>query len=390
MQESAPEPVSTSWQPSVALLKLRADHQASVPALGAERAIHYTEFYKANRISSPALRKARALADHLARRSIRIHPGEVIVGSHTEHRIGAICFAELAGVAMLEDIFRFPSRRTDPLHIDPAARRKLLFSVIPYWLSKNLAAQAFPLLKRLAYFRDQLAGKRFIITEAGGVAHFLPNYADLIGQGTEGLRTRIAKVMNRQPAWPKENRDQLEANLIALEALEAFADRYRKLAAELGRQDIVEVLDVVPRKPAATLRQALQMIWLFQMIIQIESLDQGISLGRLDQYLYPLYKKEVSDGSFDADGIAGDLGEEAFHLVQPGSRGRREVEMEARVLFQPLLDLSVLVGGVGGLNEERPLSALGPGWVETPRLIRCVFGRCSSVACLRKLVQSAG
>ena len=47
-----------------------------------------------------------------------------------------------------------------------------------------------------------------------------------------------------------------------------------------------------------------------------------------------------------ADGIAGDLGEEAFHLVQPGSRGRREVEMEARVLFQPLLDLSVLVGGV--------------------------------------------
>lgn len=307
MQESAPEPVSTSWQPSVALLKLRADHQASVPALGAERAIHYTEFYKANRISSPALRKARALADHLARRSIRIHPGEVIVGSHTEHRIGAICFAELAGVAMLEDIFRFPSRRTDPLHIDPAARRKLLFSVIPYWLSKNLAAQAFPLLKRLAYFRDQLAGKRFIITEAGGVAHFLPNYADLIGQGTEGLRTRIAKVMNRQPAWPKENRDQLEANLIALEALEAFADRYRKLAAELGRQDIVEVLDVVPRKPAATLRQALQMIWLFQMIIQIESLDQGISLGRLDQYLYPLYKKEVSDDSFDADAFRDDF-----------------------------------------------------------------------------------
>ncbi len=41
------------------------------------------------------------------------------------------------------------------------------------------------------------------------------------------------------------------------------------------------------------------MIWFFQVAIQIESLDQGISLGRLDQYLLPLYQREVAEGTWD-------------------------------------------------------------------------------------------
>lgn len=307
MEHSKPQLVTTTWRPSATVEKLRADHNASTPSVGAERAIHYTKFYKTTKEPSPPLRKARALADHLARRSIQIHDNEIIVGSHTEHRIGAICYPELAGVVMLEDIFRFKSRETNPLHVDPSAKRKLLLSVIPYWLSKNLAAQAFPLIKRLQYFSDQLVGERFIITETGGIAHFPPNFEDLITQGTEGLRVRIQNVLKQAPTTSQDKRDQLEANLIAIDALEAFSDRYKKLALELGRQDIVDVLTEVPRKPAANLRQALQMIWLFQMVIHIESLDQGISLGRVDQYLYPLYLKEVAQGTFDPDGFRNDF-----------------------------------------------------------------------------------
>jgi pyruvate formate-lyase/glycerol dehydratase family glycyl radical enzyme len=295
-----PELETTSWRPSATVMKLRAEHDASVPALGAERAIHYTKFYKTTKEPSAALRKAKALADHLARRSIRIYDGEVIVGTHTEHRIGAICYAELAGVVMLEDIFRFESRQINPLHVNPSAKRELLLSVIPYWLTRNLAARAFPFAKRMQYFRDQLDGTRFIITEAGGVAHFVPNFEDIIAQGTNGLRARINKGL-KKPGLTPEKQNQLEAGLITLDALEAFSDRYKSLAVKQGRQDIADVLAQVPRKPASNLREALQMVWLFQMVIQIESLDQGISLGRLDQYLYPLYLKEISRGSFDAD-----------------------------------------------------------------------------------------
>ena len=47
-----------------------------------------------------------------------------------------------------------------------------------------------------------------------------------------------------------------------------------------------------------------------------------------------------------ADAIAGDEGEEAFDLVEPGTGRRREVHMEARMPFEPRFDLGMLVRGV--------------------------------------------
>tara|TARA_R110002072_G_scaffold27869_1_gene90299 strand:+ start:261 stop:2537 length:2277 start_codon:yes stop_codon:yes gene_type:complete len=286
--------------PSEAVVRLRAAHDASMPGLGAERAIHYTNFYKTSREPSAALKKAGALADHLARRSIQIADGEMFAGHHTEHRIGAICYAELAGVVMLEDIFRFESRRTNPLYVDPVSRRELLLSVIPYWLPRNLAAKAFPLSKVVRNVREQLRADQFIIPETGGIAHFVPDYPEVLAQGTDGLRARIETRLE-DGSLTAGQVNQLKANLIALDGLDAFAGRYRALAEQQGRDDLADVLQQVPRRPARTLREALQMLWLFQMVIQIESLDQGVSLGRMDQYLYPLYRKEVADGRFDAD-----------------------------------------------------------------------------------------
>ncbi len=300
--QASPRACANSWTPSAAVLKLRADHEASRPALGAERAIHYTEFYKSCHEVSAPLRKAKALADHLSRRSIQICDGETIIGHHTEHRIGAICHVELAGVAMLADIFRFETRQTNPLYVNPTAKRKLAISVLPYWLTRNLAVKAFPFRKRMSYLRDQSVAARFVINEAGGVAHFLPNFEDVITQGTDGLRRRVQASL-QQPGLSQREQDQLEANFISLGALEEFSDRYRELAASMGRRDIVEVLTNVPRRPPSNLREALQLIWFVQMIIQIESIDQGISLGRMDQYLYPLYLKEQAGGEFDPDGF---------------------------------------------------------------------------------------
>lgn len=144
-------PSGPSWCPSERIQKLAADHVRAVPSVGVERALHYTEFYKneAKRHRTAPQRTARSLADHLRRRTIRIYEHELIVGTHTEHRIGAICHVEKAGVAMLEDLFRFEKRAVNPLAIDPKARWTLLRSVIPYWVNRNLIAQSFPFPHRI-------------------------------------------------------------------------------------------------------------------------------------------------------------------------------------------------------------------------------------------------
>ena len=295
--------IVNEWSPSSRINKLLEAHTKSKAGLGAERAIHYTEFYKkkGGAYKNTSILKAEALAYHLRKRSIRIHKHELIVGSHTEHRIGAICHIELAGFAMLEDLFRFEKRAVNPLYVDPKSRRKLVFSVIPYWLTKNLSAKAFPLFQGMKYMYEQLNAKQFVINEAGGIAHFLPNYAELITLGTQGLNAKIEQQAQNNLSQPQQN--QQNAHKIALKGLEHFAARYRQLAIENNNFEIAKLLERSPYKPAETLQEALQTIWFFQMVIQIESLDQGISLGRIDQYLYPLYLKEKTKDNFDPNHI---------------------------------------------------------------------------------------
>ena len=130
----------STWQPSAGIQKLYADHSAATPTIGAERALHYTEYYKKRAApeASALRRSAESLAYHLDRRSIRIHEGELIVGSHTEHRIGAICHIEKAGAAMLEDVLSFETRDVNPLALAlPGVKWTLLRKVIPYWLNRE-------------------------------------------------------------------------------------------------------------------------------------------------------------------------------------------------------------------------------------------------------------
>jgi formate C-acetyltransferase len=158
--------------------------------------------------------------------------------------------------------------------------------------------QSFPLLRRIRFAKELLSGTWFTVNETGGIAHFLPDYESIIQLGTEGLRNRgIAR--QAQGSLTEAQKDFLGASVVALDAIEMFADRYRAEAERQGRADLAALLQNSPRKPASTLHEALQTIWFFQLIIQIESLDQGISLGRMDQYLHPLYLREKARGDFD-------------------------------------------------------------------------------------------
>lgn len=304
----APSPLRASssdgWVPSERIRRLAAAHNRALPSVGVERAIHYTDFYKneARHHGTALQRNAHSLAFHLRNRTIRIYDDELIVGTHTEHRIGAICHVEKAGVLMLEDLFRFEKRAVNPLAIDAKARWALLRSVIPYWSSRNLSMQTSPWWRRMQLARDLLSSTWFTINEAGGIAHFLPDYESIIQLGTEGLRKRV-KSRRAEGDLNETQRDFLDASLVALDAIEMFADRYRRLAESQGRDDLVVLLQKSPRKPASSIREALQTIWLFQAIIQMESLDQGVSLGRMDQYLFPLYSRESARDELDSSEV---------------------------------------------------------------------------------------
>ncbi len=292
-----------SWTISDKIKRLQNEYESEKVTIGAERAIHYTDFFrkKAKLYPSNYLKMAQALSYHLENRTIQIYPDEILVGTHTENRLGAICQPELAGSFMLEDLFRFEKRKINPIQI-PKGKKWKLFFVMVYWNTKSLAFKAFPFWKRLKYIIDQLNAVKYIINEAGGIAHFLPDYESIVKKGTTGIKDEIQSKMKTSGLSQKQL-EFLQSQIVVLEALENFAGRYKKLAQEKGYSEIAKILENSPRNPATNLTEALQTIWFFQMVIQIESLDQGISLGRIDQYLYPIYLAEKKSGNFDENGF---------------------------------------------------------------------------------------
>jgi len=61
--------------------------------------------------------------------------------------------------------------------------------------------------------------------------------------------------------------------------------------------EIARICDKVPEHPAATFHEAVQSQWFVQMFSRIEQKTGTIiSNGRMDQYLYPYYKKDMDEG----------------------------------------------------------------------------------------------
>lgn len=77
--------------------------------------------------------------------------------------------------------------------------------------------------------------------------------------------------------------------------------RWRHERRSRGRKTeltaISRVLTRVPAQPASSFHEALQAVWLMQLIPQIESNGFSISPGRLDQYCWPYLKADLAAGT---------------------------------------------------------------------------------------------
>jgi pyruvate formate-lyase/glycerol dehydratase family glycyl radical enzyme len=84
-----------------------------------------------------------------------------------------------------------------------------------------------------------------------------------------------------------------------------FAHRYARLAREMAEKEtnvtrkqelerIAQNCEWVPANPARTFHEALQSFWFTHLVFNLESAADGDTPGRMDQYLYPLYEKDIA------------------------------------------------------------------------------------------------
>jgi pyruvate-formate lyase len=157
----------------------------------------------------------------------------------------------------------------------------------------------------------QVLAQRFhCMASDGGHAHTTVQFDRVITGGLIGI---LADIERESTGSDSAKRDHLMGMQVALNGLIRLASRFAALAearatsvtdsCEQRRlRGLAERCRWVPAKPARSCREALQALWLIQLGIGIsERSSASLSLGRLDQYLYPLYKKERADGATDED-----------------------------------------------------------------------------------------
>jgi formate C-acetyltransferase len=276
-----------------------------------ERAYLITEAYKEYENQPAEIRRARALERILLSMPIYILEDELIVGNQGCRPKGAPVFPEF-GTWMEKQLDTIDKRPVFRFEIDEETRETLR-KVLPYWRGKTVEDLGIALLpedtRKVFYELDSpIIATLFL---RNGVGHVVANYEKVLKLGLNGIRRQVEERMrNLDPSDPEDSKrlTWYQSALIVIDAVVKFAKRYSNLARELAETryrgtkresellEIAEICERVPANPAQTFREALQSFWFTHLIIQIESDGLAISPGRMDQYLYPYYKRDIDRG----------------------------------------------------------------------------------------------
>ncbi len=129
----------------------------------------------------------------------------------------------------------------------------------------------------------------------------LYNYCDYL---VNLLYLDESRAATRDKEADEEKKNTLQAMLISMDAVsiytknlaeqvkkeaESASDPLRKVELEEIRRNLLRV----PDKPAETLHEAIQALWIIQVALGLESTDDGPHLGRLDQLLQPYFDSDI-------------------------------------------------------------------------------------------------
>ncbi|MBC7227899.1 MAG: glycyl radical protein [Thermoflexales bacterium] len=291
--------------------RLREESLNAVPTLSTERAELITEFYRQDLgpISAP-MRRALAFRYIMEHRTIYIGEGELIVGEKGPFPKAAPTYPELC-CHSLEDLDILNSREKIPFRVSPEARRVYAEVIIPFWRGKSMRDLIFREMTdewKAAYeagifteFMEQRAPGHTVLDDKIYRKGFLDFMAD--------IRRALANLdyLNDPAAYDKQ--EELKAMLVCADALIRFAHRHAEKAEALAAREpdpqrrrellrIAEICRHVPAHPPRDFWEAIQYYWFVHLGVTTElNTWDSFSPGRLDQHLYPFYRKGLEEGT---------------------------------------------------------------------------------------------
>ena len=263
-----------------------------------EQARIITRVYKENEDKSTVLKRALSLKAALEELEIAVQPEELIVGNRTKGVRAGVVFPESGLKWINEEFETLPTRPQDKFQVREEDIREFREEIYPYWhgrsmedvISQNYGPEISAMAKVVKINqKDHAQG------------HICPDTKLWLELGPAGLAEKARRAKKQHP----ENPEFYDAVILVMEGARTFMRRYARLLEktaaenEAYRDDLLDLADTceaLADRGAQTFHEAVQSLWFLFTILHMESNASSFSPGRMDQYLWPYYEKDIREG----------------------------------------------------------------------------------------------
>lgn len=295
------------------------------PTVTTHRAKAITKITKENPGMPKGVLRAKCFKYCCETAPLVIQDNELIVGAPCgAPRAGAFS-PDIAWRWMKDELDTIGSRPQDPFYISEEDKRYMREELFPFWEGKSVDECCEDQFREAGLW--ELSGESFVsdcsyhAVNGGGDSN--PGYdVILMKKGMLDIQREAREHLENLDYANPEDIDKIyfyKSIIDTAEGVMIYAKRMSDYAAELAAketnpkrkaelQKISEINAKVPANKPSTFWEAIQAVWTVESLLVVEENQTGMSIGRVDQYMYPFYEADIKSGrmnDFEAFELAG-------------------------------------------------------------------------------------
>lgn len=341
-------------------VRLKANFLKQVPSITTYRARAVTEIMKANPGMPKIELRAKAFRRCCETAPLVIQDDELVVGAPCgAPRAGAFS-PDLAWRWLRDELDTIGDRPQDPFYISEEDKQYCRDVLFPFWEGKSQDEICEDQYREAGVW--ELSGESFVsdcsyhATSGGGDSN--PGYdVILMRKGMLDIQQEAKEHLAQLDYANPDDLDKIYFYKSVIDTTEGvmiyskrMSDHARGLAAKCADpkrkaelEQIADILAYVPAHKPRTFWEAVQSVFTIESLLPVEENQTGMSLGRVDQYMYPFYKADIETGRitpYQAFDIAGCMLIKMSEMMWVTARGQSEFFAG----YQPFVNMTL--GGV--------------------------------------------
>ncbi|WP_346889726.1 choline trimethylamine-lyase [Clostridium sp. UBA1056] len=307
------------------LVKLKEKYLTHVPTITTHKARVITQIAKENPGIPKAILRGKSFKRCCETAPLVIQDNELIVGApNGQPRAGAFA-PDISWRWMRDEIDTIGTRPQDPFYVSEEDKKIMREELFPFWEGKSIDEYCESQYREAGVW--ELSGESFVsdcsyhALNGGGDSN--PGYDVILMK--KGMLDIVKECNEKLADLSYERPEDMEKiyfykSLIdTAEGVMIYAKRMSDYAAELAaketnpkrKAELLKISEINARVPAhkpSTYWEAIQAVWTIESLLVVEENQTGMSIGRVDQYMYPFYKADIEAGrmtDFEAFELSG-------------------------------------------------------------------------------------